>query len=361
MVQDPTKEAVERGAENLLVNCAKARAGENILIVGETGPSPYFDALLCDDVASVAGRLGMRPEVVMTVPGADAGAFPEVVRAAMKTADRTIFFSRLGDQVRFSLGPEQNRAVMAYTLTRKHLGAPFATVDFETMKTLHNALLEMILAAQSYRISGACGTDLTGTIRKGRKDAVADFALELFPVMIFPPVVCDDVNGTYVIKHFVTSSSTRAYEDSVLILDTPIRAKVENSRMVSFDGPDALVARLKAHLVRAAALTGGDPMTINSWHTGINPNTFYDGDPYDDLERRGTVAYGSPRYTHLHVAGNDPGDAAFHLMDATISFDGKAAWDQGRFVFLDQPEIQTLITPDQRAGLNASVLQSIGL
>jgi hypothetical protein len=361
MLHEPSNEAINRGAENLLLNCARARPGESILIVGEAGPSPYFDALLCEDVAGVARRLGMWPEVIMTLPGANAGQFPEVVREGMKNAARTIFFSRLGDQVRFSLDPEQNRAVMAYTITRKHLGAPFATTDFATMTKLHDALLDMILSADSYRISGDCGTDLTGKIRKGRKDAVADFALELFPVMIFPPVMCDDLNGTLVIKHFVTSSSTRAYDDSVLIIDTPISVTVENSIMTAFQGPEALVGRLKAQLERAAELTGGDPMAVNSWHTGINPNTFYEGNPYDDLERWGTVAYGSPRYTHLHAAGKDPGDAAFHLMDATISFDGVPAWEQGRFVFLDRPKIQDMIAPEQRASLNASILNSIGI
>ncbi|MGB7320405.1 MAG: hypothetical protein WBC95_03260 [Albidovulum sp.] len=361
MIPKPSSAEFEQGVRNLLLNCAKARAGERVLLVGECGAAPYFEPGLCEAVAEVAGHLGIAAEVVIEPPVSDAAQFPPRVRGAMERADRTIFFSRLGDQVRFALKPGANRAVMTYTLSRKYLGHAFAGADFNAMRAVHDALLDLILASDSYRISGDCGTDLTGRVRKGRKDAVADFALDLFPVMIFPPVVCEALNGTLVIKHFVTSSSTRAYEDSVLIIDTPIRVTVENSRMTGFDGPDALVARLKAQLERAAALTGGDPWVINSWHTGINPNTFYEGDPYDDLELWGTVAYGSPRYTHLHAAGNDPGDAAFHMMDATISFDGEMVWDRGRFVFLDRPEVQALIAPDQRASLNASVLHSIGI
>ncbi|MGB3315202.1 MAG: hypothetical protein WBB85_12380 [Albidovulum sp.] len=361
MMPDPSSAAFELGVRNLLLICAGARPGDRVLLVGESGPSPYFEPGLCDAVAGVARHLGMTAEVVIEPPVADADHFPAAVREAMTRTDRTIFFSRLGDQVRFALGPGQSPAVMTYTLSQKYLGHAFATADFAAMKAMHDALLDLILGAESYRISGACGTDLTGRVRKGRKDAVADFALELFPVMIFPPVVCDDLNGVLVIQHFVSSSSTRAYDDSVLILDAPIRVTVEKSRMTAFEGPEGLVTRLKSQLERAAGLTGGDPWAINSWHTGINPNTFFEGDPYADLELWGTVAYGSPRYTHLHAAGRDPGDAAFHLMDATISFDGKAVWDRGRFVFLDRPEIQALIAPEHRASLNASVLQTIGM
>ncbi len=179
--------------------------------------------------------------------------------------------------------------------------------------------------------------------------------------MIFPPIKAAGLNGVLVLDHFITSSSTRAYEDSVLRLDHPVRVMVEASRMVAFDGPDALVQRVKHQLERAAALTGGDPYRINSWHTGINPNTYFDGDPYADLERWGTVAYGSPRYTHFHAAGNDPGDVAFHLFDATIAFDGDTLWERGRFSFLDRPEIAEMIGPEQHAMMNASIVREIGI
>lgn len=361
MLANSSVEMIERGAENLLLNCARARPGQRVLLVGEDGPRTYFQPALCNDVARIATRLGMVPEIVVAAPVADAEHFPDTVWQAMQRADCVIFFSRLGDQVRFSLDGARNRAVMTYTLNQSYLGAPFATTDFKTMKKMHDALLELILEADTYRIQAACGTDLTGPVGRECDRAVADFALELFPVMIFPPILSNGMEGTLVIDHFVTSSSTRAYENSTLILDGPIRATVEAAQMTEFDGPRDLVAGLVSHLERAAALTGGDPMRINSWHTGINPGTFFEGNPYDDLEFWGTVAYGSPRFTHFHASGIDPGDAAFSLMDATIRFDDEVVWQDGRFVFLDRSDIQAIIGADQRALLNASVRHSIGL
>ncbi len=352
---------LEQGARNLLEVCAGLQSGDRVLLVGEEGQDLYFDPALCSAVAQVADRLGMIPEVVLAQPVDNALQFPDHVREAMGRADRTIFFSRLGDQVRFNLGGEKAGAVMTYTLDLEYLAAPFANVNFNVMKRIHDALLDMILNAKTYHIFGDCGTDLTSEIKTDRGNAITDFALELFPVMIFPPVNCHKMNGLLAIKHFVTSSSTRAYEGSTLVLDQPVMVEVKDSRMVAFDGPQKLVDKLKTQLERGAALTGGDPWLINSWHTGINTGTYYKDDPYADLEKWGTVAYGSPRYTHFHVAGIDPGDVAFHLMDMTIVFDEDTAWDRGRFVFLDKPEIHSMMDVEQRRLLNSSVRLDIGL
>ena len=356
-----TLDELEPGARNLLENCAGALPGDKILLVGEQGEDLYFEPELCRDVALIAESLGMKPTVILAEPVNNAVEFPDIVRREMEIADQIIFFSRLGDQVRFSLDAGNKKTVMTYTLDRSYLASPFASADFRMMKRMHDALLDVVLNAKSYTITAANGTNLHGKIHESGIDAVSEFALELFPVMIFPPVNCYQLNGKLVIDHFVTSSSTNAYEGSTLVMDSPVVVAVTDSRITEFEGPDDLVEKLKAQLIKAAAVTGGDPFLINSWHTGINPNTYYKGDPFDDLELWGTVAYGSPRYTHIHAAGKDPGDAAFHFMDATIAFDDQVLWDEGRFVFLDRPEIQSMMDIDQRALLNSAVRHSIGM
>ena len=352
---------LEAGAYNLLENCAEMCSGERLLIVGEKGDNLYFDPQLCKDLAEVASKLGIVSEILLAEPVSDASQFPENVKNAMKKADRTIFFSRLGDQVRFSLKKQKAKPIMAYTLNRRYLAAPFATVDFKVMEKVHDALVELILNSAEYKILGSCGTKLDSKINKRKEKTIVDFAIKLFPIMIFPPVNCDQMQGVLVIKRFVTSSSTRAYENSVLVLDEPIFATIDNSRIVEFKGPKFLIEKLKGQLERAALITGGDPYKVNSWHTGINPNTFYDEDPYKNLERWGTVAYGSPRYTHMHASGIDPGDIAFHLIDATISFDENLIWDKGRFAFLDRPEIRALMSKEQQKLINPDTAINIGL
>lgn len=353
-------EGLERGARNLLSNCARVRPGERVLLVGESGPAPFFDARLCDDLAQVCAGLGIDAQVLLAEPVSDASRFPAAVSEAMQTADVTVFLSRLGDQVRFLESPGAGRKVMCYTLTREHMASSFAGVDYRLMRRLHDHLLDKLTGAAAFSFEAANGTSLTATSSPAR-ERITEFSLELFPVMIFPPLNFAGLNGQLVLEHFLLSTSTRAYADSALLLDTPVTARIEDTRMVDFDGAPGLVMRLRQQLERAASITGGDPYRLNSWHTGINPYTFFDGDPFQDLERWGTVAYGSPRYTHIHACGNDPGDISIQLFDASIALDGETLWHRGRFSFLDSAEVQALLAPAERKLLNASVRLDIGL
>ena len=355
---------IEGGARNLLLHCANAKAGDRLLLIGELGPNPFFDSKLCDDVAGVAESLGIPAKILLAETVPDANHFPLAVTQAMQSADITIFFSRLGDQVRFLESPGAGKKVMTYTLTREHLGSAFATTDFRLMKQIHDQLLDDIKDSKNYVIQAENGTHLSAEIPDGsisEEPVVSEFSLELFPVMIFPPINISRLNGELVLDHFVTSSSTHTYDDSELHFDSPVTARVEDSRMVEFGGDDQLIQKLCHQLERAASITGGDPRRLNSWHTGINSYTFFDGDPYQDLERWGTVAYGSPRYTHIHAAGHNPGDVSIQLFDASISFDDKVYWDQGRFVYLDNPDLRAQFNGQEQALPDSSTRMSIGL
>jgi hypothetical protein len=369
-------EALFNGACNLLQNCAGARAGDRVLLVGEKGPETFFDPCLCDDLAEACAILDIESTIVLAKPGTDANHFPIVVSEAMQATDFTIFFSRLGDQIRFLDSPGTSKKIMCYTLDRAHLASAFAHTDYHAMQRMHDHLLARIMQSKTYTIASPNGTSLAAVVTSetdSGQQAVTDFSLQLFPVMIFPPLHFHQLEGQLVLDHFLLSSSTRAYAGSVLPLPSPIKVNIEDSRMIAFDGDRELIARLRSQLERAASITGGDPYRLNSWHTGINPHTFYHGDPNEDLERWGTVAYGSPRYTHIHAAGNDPGDVSIQLFDASISFANDASgqtaggetwqtlWDNGRFIYLDSDEICALLSDSERELLNSSIRLDIGI
>jgi hypothetical protein len=357
-------EGIQGGARNLLLNCADAKAGDQVLLIGEQCAAPFFDPRLCDDLAGVCTDFGMQPQIVVAEPGVSVEHFPDSVAQAMLSTDITIFFSRLGDQLRFLDSPGASRKIMCYTLDRDHLASPFASIDYRMMQRIHDQLFERIKGSKSYSITAPNGTALTADLPQAldaNQPLAAEFTLALFPVMIFPPINFYQLNGQLVLEHFLTSSSTRAYADSVLMLDSPITVQIENSRMVDFEGNADLINRLTQQLERAASITGGDAYQLNSWHTGINPYTFFNGDPYQDLERWGTVAYGSPRYTHIHASGKDPGDISIQLFDASIRFDDETLWDNGRFNYLDSDEARALLSLTERELLNASVRLDIGL
>ena len=355
---------VEAGARNLLLNCADARAGNRVLLVGEDCQNSCYEPELCSEVSRIAESLGMKTDIVLAEVPPDAGNFPGSVSKAMLTADITIFFSRLGDRVRFLESPGAGKKVMTYTLNRKYLGAPFATLDYRKMQKIHDLLKQRISDARTCFLEADCGTCLTNDISNeagNEESKFSEFSLKLFPVMIFSPINCNNLQGDLVLQHFLISTSTHSYDHSTLLLNSPVKVKIENSRMVGFEGEAGEVKRVRDQLERASMVTKGDAYAVNSWHTGINPNTYFEGDPYDNLEYWGTVTYGSPRYTHLHAAGHDPGDISIQLMDASIYFDDEMFWNKGKFVFLDRPEVQALLNSSEKEMLNSEFILDIGI
>ena len=56
------------------------------------------------------------------------------------------------------------------------------------------------------------------------------------------------------------------------------------------------------------------------------------------------VVFASPCYTHFHTCGDTaPGEVAWTFIDATITIGGETCWQDGRFVFLDRPDIRALL------------------
>ena len=361
-----SQQNIESGAINLLKNCAAVDKGDRIVIVGESDPEPFFEVELCAVVAQVAQKMGCTTEIIMTPPMTLEDEFPKSLASAMETADVTIFFSRLGDQQRFTPMPGKGKKIMTYAVTRDHLGALFGRADYHIGRKIQQQLLKTLVSTKSYQIKAPCGTNLVSTLDPSEDflkaaQTITNFSVDLFPEMIFPPVNCPNLQGRLVFRHFLLSTSTRIYDNSALKINSDVVATVENSKMIAFEGAPEEVKTIKNQLQRAAAITGGDPYIINSWHTGINPNTFYKGDPYANLEQWGTVAFGSPRYTHIHCAGSDPGDVCLQVFDATITCDDQVIWDKGQFVFLERPEIKAIWQRDIGGNEMYSTSQSIGI
>jgi hypothetical protein len=331
------------GATNLLDHCLNARPGQTLLIVGEEGPEAHFDRVLCDQVAEVAGQLGIDVRVVIVPVTNTASDISSDLANAIVVADHTVFFARMADQIRF-LGIEGARSMFAcYVLEPDLLDDPFTGVDHRFFQDVHDLLVEQIEQSATFRIQCPDGTDLMGKTRISPEEGGLEaFAVKPFPIVIFPPIDASGMSGRLALAHQLTSSSTNIYEDSVLMPRSPVMATVESGRLVSFEGDPAEAARISAHFERIGAMTGGDPFAINSWHAGINPLTHCTFDPQTDTERWGTAAFGSPRYTHFHACGPEPGDIAINLFDTTITFDDAVLWRDGRFVFMDRPEVRAL-------------------
>ena len=350
------------GALNLLQDCIGAQAGQTLLIVSEPPGGGCYDDEVSAVIAREARRLGVDTSVLQTRTATGPDDIPLVVSNAMQQVDHTLFLSRLGDQIRFRVTHGSGSKTVAYTRDLQYLGNEFALTPWRLFKQVHDHLLEAIVGASHYRITCELGTDLGGDVppeSTGR--ALTDFTVSYFPMVIYPPLNCANLNGRLVFDRFLMTTSLTSFANSVLILDEPVIAIIENNRIVEFEGRTAVVDKVRAQYQRVGGLTAGDPLAVHSWHTGIYPKTFFSGDLYADIQLWGDLTFASPRYTHFHTCGSAPGSIASATFDATIAFDGVNFWEAGRLAFLDSPPMQRLLAEYPHAPDAFDMCWDIGL
>ncbi len=352
-------EAVEEGARSILVDCAGIAPGDRVLIVGEEGPDAFFDFAVCERVASAARSL----KAVVSVVRAPAIAGPEDLPSdfadLIAAADHVLFFARIGDQLRFTPLPGAGRKIMCYTRDEHYLADRFARLPYGLFTEILSLLQQEMVRAKAWHIECPEGTNLDGGFDGAEvREAVAaekGFSVSLFPVMIYPPLSCRHMTGDLVLSRFLISTSTTMMADSLLPLRAPVTARIEGGAITKLHGPGDVVETIEAHLDRCAGREPALARRFHSWHAGIYPPTFFSGKAEDDIESWGDVAFGSPRYTHFHFCGPEPGMVAASLFDTTISIDGRAFWSKGEFVFLDRPECRAML---DKYGCDGSAFQN---
>ena len=338
--------AARVGARNLLLDCVGVRAGDEVLVVRESSALGQYESAPGEIVADEAVRLGARVTSIWPPPIDRPEDLSAILVAAMEGADHTLFFSQIGDQIRFDAVPGAGSKTMCYALDADYLGAPFCTLRFGALQAVQNQFVAELARASTWRMTCANGTDATGRIdgQFFQAPARGRFTLGLFPTMIFDPLPCQGTNGQVAITHWLMTTSTYKYDNDIIRLDEPVLVDIEDDQIAAFRCGDALAAKLDQHYRQVAGALGSDePFKVHSWHTGINPTTFYPQPPDDNFDRWGRVSFGSPRYTHFHTCGANPGLIASSLFDATITLDGQPYWEEGQFVFLQREDIKTLL------------------
>ena len=164
MAQDAV-DRLQGALTNLLSHCAGLEPGARLLVVGEEKGSGYYDDDLAETVTRMAVGQGFRTRLVTQPFCADVDAIDERLADEMATADCTIFFARLGDQLRFRDMPDGFRSVVCYTLDLGALGSAFGTAHYQAFMAFKRAIDRMIGAASHIRVTCPRGTDFSGQPR----------------------------------------------------------------------------------------------------------------------------------------------------------------------------------------------------
>ena len=332
---NPTRiDRLTEGAKNLLHNCARLKSGETLLIIEEDTALGWYDCAASDAVAREAVRHGVTPtRIAIGSPGNELD--PKIETAVMEH-DCTIYFSRVGDQLRFESIAPGRRSVMCYTRTGDELASEFGRAGYCAFKALKEAVNEVFLSARSIEISCPLGTRYSGRLSNKMRRQPVDVSVLRFPVGIHLPIDATEFSGRIALAHYLTPTGSRSYEPASVSLAGTVVAEVERGRIIKFRGHRDDVTRVRDHYARVANQFAIDPDVVHSWHAGIHPGCGYAYDVAENPDRWSNTVFSSPRVLHFHTCGNyAPGEISWMVLDPTITLDGKALWRDGQL----KPEV----------------------
>ena len=318
----------ERGARNLLLNCAQAKAGDRLLIAFESPDFGYFDRDAVSVVSQAARSLGINVDAVDVGFNPDNPHLPEHLLNRFEAADIILFLARLGDQLRFSEMPQGKKIIVSFALSQELFGSGFANGHHDAFMQIKSGINHVLDLADEVHITCPLGTDVRGRPEMNL-NADGDTSILRFPMSVFTPCPASTFSGRVALK-FLTGTGSKYYDDYTLEFDQTVFAVMESGRLVRFEGPEAALA--EAHYDRVAMQFGIDRNFVHSWHAGIHPGCGYPWDMRANYERWGGSAFGNPRILHFHTCGAyAPGEISWNVVDPTIEIDGLAFWEHGMF------------------------------
>ncbi len=317
------------GALSLLRDCVQGNAGERVLIVTEPKGTGYYDEDAPALTAGVARTMGMDVET-MESPLLDGGDTDSSVFRAMRGYDHVIFFSRVGDQLRFSALNDAPSTTMCYALDREMLASNFGAACYHGLCEVKTLLDETVAECREIRVTCPRGTDYSGTPSSSAETWI-DASVKRFPMLVPRPVPAEGFSGRIALGEFVVGTGAHHYSPYSMFFNGEIFAVVEDNRIIRFEGDPVEIARVETHYEHVAGRFGIDPWYVHSWHAGIHPGCGYATSLRQEIERWSGCAFGNPRLLHFHTCGNTaPGEISWNIVDPTVYLDGIAIWDNGR-------------------------------
>jgi len=355
------KTDIAQGANNLLMNCAGLKSHETLLIICEDPALGWYDAAAPEAISALAKDMGVNPTMMKV--GSPENDLDPALEVAIAAHDCTIYFSRIGDQLRFDQPLPGKRSVMSYIRDVDMLGSVYGRTSFGACLMLKEAVNDVLLNAKHIEITCPLGTKYSGCATDDARREKTDVSVRRFPLGVPLPLDASLFSGRVALAHFLTPTGSKPYHPASIPLKDTTFADVENGRIAGFSGDKDQVARIKEHYEMVANKFGIDRDIVHSWHAGIHPGSSHPADAGDDPDRWSNSVFTNPRFLHFHTCGNyAPAEICWMVLDHTICVDGKNLWENGRLdpgkfsqtrACLEQwPELNTVFAhPSQEVGL----------
>jgi len=334
--------AIEAGLRNLLADCAGIKDGQRVVLIHEEG-NPAVEREVVEAIEQGARALGAN----VTSLGfgerlAGPEAIPPHIVEAMTQADVTVLSHYMGAMLRLRPPIGAGVHVLNYATNRNVLASRWATVPYGVWREAGDAVARELRGAGTWRVTCPLGTDLRGSVTPPPASASSQpFTVLTFPIGTHNPIRSHGACGRLVIR-WLASSANHDIGDG-LVLRSPVTAEVRDDRIVNLEGDAGEIAKAESLLHGLGQKNGVDPMLINSWHAGINPQARPYCDPAQDLNHWQLMSHNNPRLMHFHAVGQAmPGEVSLPVVDPDIWLDDRLLWRRGEFLLLESSAIQDI-------------------
>jgi hypothetical protein len=327
------------GIDNLLINCAEVKTGANVLFINE--PAMFIERPAIEAIEERTRQLDGRVTSLWTGRAAGPESIAEDIIRQIEAADITIFNHTMGAMLRLRPIPGNGIRVLNYATTRSLLESEYARASHKLWAEASMMAIKEINQVRRWHITCDLGTEVEGIVPESEAAGISGmnaFAIRTFPIGTHRPTSSMQARGRLAVRWF-TSASLHDFGSQGIKLADPIMLEFADGKIRGFTGNQKLIDRTVDYLEEVGNKTRKEGLMINSWHAGINPQTYSPWTDDDSLEAWMNVAHNSPHILHFHAVGEAiPGELSVPIIDPTVSMDDKVMWKGGRFLPLERPE-----------------------
>ena len=178
---------LSKAAHNLLIECARLKQSDTLLIVREKESLGWYKNDISDFILKYAQERGIHASLV------EVGS-PEINQdqnfyEKINKYSCVIFFARLGDQNRFEKKGFSTKRVMSYVRDCGSLASIFGTLDYNLNVLVKNAIDRLIENSNVIKINCPLGTNLIGEITQDNSET-EEVSVLRFPILVPKPIDC---------------------------------------------------------------------------------------------------------------------------------------------------------------------------
>ncbi|MDC3169766.1 hypothetical protein OA871_01835 [Paracoccaceae bacterium] len=332
---------ISRAAHNLLIECARLRQSDTLLIVREKESLGWYKNDISDFILGSAVDMGI--DAFLHEVGSPEITQDQSFYEKMNQYSCVIFFARLGDQDRFENKGFSTKRVMSYVRDCESLASVFGTLDYNLNILIKDAIDRLIENSNIIKINCPLGTNLVGEISNDISKA-KEVSVLRFPILVPKPIEAKPFSGTVVLNNYLTSTGSRFYKPNFIKIKGQVTIHIENGSIADIQGTSDDVNNIHNHYTYVSKKFDIDTYAVHSWHPGIHPgaedNKFYEYDP----DKWSNTVFGQPKYLHFHTCGNyAPGEICWMISNHTVLIDDKPLWKNGELMLNDFEPTKVLL------------------